>query len=73
MAYAPLARPSYTSIAASTTGILTASAGVWRSRLLFDQTHVIAKEVILQPRSEFVAFEALMNDMFQNGERGNAH
>jgi hypothetical protein len=42
-------------------------------RLLFDQTHVIAREVILQPRSESVAFEALMDEMFKNGGRGNAH
>jgi hypothetical protein len=42
-------------------------------RLLFDQVHVIAKEVTLQPRSEFVAFEALVKDMFQEGERGNTH
>jgi hypothetical protein len=41
-------------------------------RLLFDQTHVIAREVILQPPSESVAFEALMDEMFKNGERGNA-
>ncbi len=39
-------------------------------RLLFDQVHVIAKQVTLQPRGELVAFEALMNDMFQEGERG---
>jgi hypothetical protein len=42
-------------------------------RLLFDQVHVIAKEVTLQPRSEFGVFEALMKDMFHKGERGNAH
>jgi hypothetical protein len=42
-------------------------------RLLFDQAHVIAKEVTLQPRSESVAFEALMKEMFHEGEQGNAH
>ena len=42
-------------------------------RLLFDQTHVIIKEVTLQPRSEFAVFESLMKDMLQKGERGNAH
>jgi hypothetical protein len=42
-------------------------------RLLFDQRHVIAREVTLQPRSESVAFEALVKDLFQEGERGNAH
>lgn len=42
-------------------------------RLLFDQVHVIAREVTLQPRSESVAFDALMKDVFREGERGDAH
>ncbi len=39
-------------------------------RLLFDQVHVIAKEVTLQPRSRLVAFDAIVKDMFQEGEPG---
>ena len=42
-------------------------------RLLFDQVHVIAKEVTLHPRSEFVAFEALVKHIFQEGDRGTNH
>ena len=42
-------------------------------RLLFDQAHVISKEVTLQPRSESVAFEALVKDMFQEGDWGTTH
>jgi hypothetical protein len=42
-------------------------------RLLFDQVHVIAKQVTLQPRSESVAFEALMNDLFRQVDRSTKH
>jgi hypothetical protein len=42
-------------------------------RLLFDQVHVIAKQVTLQPRSESLAFEALMNDMFRQVDRSTNH
>jgi hypothetical protein len=42
-------------------------------RLLFDQAHVIAKQVTLQPRSESVAFEALMNDLFRQVDRSTKH
>jgi hypothetical protein len=42
-------------------------------QLLFDQVHVIAKQVTLQPRSESVAFEALMKDMFREGDRSTNH
>jgi hypothetical protein len=42
-------------------------------RLLFDQVHVIAKQVTLQPRSESVAFEALMNDLFRQADRSTKH
>ncbi len=34
-------------------------------RLLFDQVDVVAKEVTLRPRCEFVAFEALMKTAFR--------
>jgi hypothetical protein len=42
-------------------------------RLLFDQVHVIAKQVTLQPRSESVAFEAIMNDIFRRVDRSTKH
>jgi hypothetical protein len=42
-------------------------------RLLFDQVHVIAKQVTLQPRSESVAFEELMNDLFRPVDRSTNH
>lgn|GEM_PF-6225024 len=42
-------------------------------RLLFDQVHVIAKQVTLQPRSESVAFEALMNDIFRQVDQSTNH
>ena len=42
-------------------------------RLLFDQVHVVAKQVTLQPRSESVAFEALMNDIFRQVDRSTNH
>jgi hypothetical protein len=42
-------------------------------RLLFDQVHVIVKQVTLHPRTERIAFEALMNDIFRQVDQGTNH
>jgi hypothetical protein len=42
-------------------------------RLLFDQVHVIAKQVTLQPRNESVAFEALMSNLFRQADQSTKH
>jgi hypothetical protein len=41
-------------------------------RLLFDQAEVAVTEVVLRPRSEFVAFEAMMDCAFQPEGRTEA-
>ena len=41
-------------------------------QLLFDQINVVAREVSLRPRSDFGAFEALMEKAFNEMNRDNA-